>query len=303
MDNGSFLITALALSLALALTVLCAGLAVWVARLNRALARHLETSPTHASPTPAPEPSKQTDEAVQHMQAEAEAFSYTISHDLRAPLRVVEGFGKILKEDYGSRLDRVGNDHLERIMSAASRMNLMIDALLSLSKLSSQPLRREAVDLSVLAQQIGDELRQQEPGREAHITIEPGLIALGDGTLLRMVLENLLGNAWKYSSKCPVTTIRVKRHPTQAHTFTVQDQGAGFDMRFAKRLFGAFQRLHSANDFQGHGVGLASVRRIVARHGGTIWAESAVGQGATFHFSLAPEAQTAIAAREPEKNT
>jgi signal transduction histidine kinase len=219
--------------------------------------------------------------------AEHESFSYTVSHDLRAPIRVVEGFTKILKEDYGRLLDRIGNDHLDRVLGAAARMNSMIDALLALSQLSTQPLARQPVNLSQLAGYIADDLRRQSPERQVKLTIEPDLQVQGDSTLLRVVLENLLGNAWKYTAKVRDPQIWVGRDPSQPrHTFTVRDNGAGFDMRFADRLFGVFQRLHSATDFQGTGVGLASVRRIVRRHGGEIWAEGEVDRGASFHFRL-----------------
>jgi signal transduction histidine kinase len=163
-------------------------------------------------------------------------------------------------------------------------MNGMIDALLALSKLSTQPLARQAVNLSQLAGFVIEELRRQSPGREVTVQLEPGLLVQGDPTLLRMVLENLLGNAWKYTAKKPDAQIAFGR--SGADTYTVRDNGAGFDMRFADRLFGVFQRLHSAADFQGTGVGLASVRRIVRRHGGEVWAEAEVGRGASFHFSL-----------------
>ena len=220
--------------------------------------------------------------------AEHESFSYTVSHDLRAPLRVVEGFARILKEDYGRLLDRIGNDHLDRVMGAAARMNSMIDSLLSLSQLSAQPLARQPVDLSQLAGFVVEELRRSAPERLVTVHIQPRMVVQGDPTLLRMVLENLLGNAWKYSSKCAQAQIRFEAQQEQGQwTYRVSDNGAGFDMRFADRLFGVFQRLHSASDFQGTGVGLASVRRIVRRHGGDIWAESAVGEGARFYFTLA----------------
>jgi signal transduction histidine kinase len=240
-------------------------------------ARPDEGAVAAAAPVPA-----QADLAAEH-----ESFSYTVSHDLRAPLRVVEGFARILKEDYGARLDRVGNDHLDRVMSAAARMNSMIDALLSLSQLSTRPLARQPVNLSQQAGYVMEELRRSAPHRELALQIEPDLTVQGDPTLLRMVLENLLGNAWKYSAKAERTEIRftsVEQGGRQA--FVVSDNGAGFDMRFAERLFGVFQRLHSASDFQGTGVGLALVRRIIRRHGGDIWAESAVGEGARFYFTL-----------------
>jgi len=237
--------------------------------------------PPDVAPLPLAAPA-QADLAAEH-----ESFSYTVSHDLRAPLRVVEGFARILKEDYGSRLDRVGNDHLDRVMSASARMNSMIDALLSLSQLSTRPLARQPVNLSQQAGYVMEELKRGAPHRELVLDIEPGLSVQGDPTLLRMVLENLLGNAWKYSAKVPCTEIRFASvEQGGRRVFVVSDNGAGFDMRFAERLFGVFQRLHSASDFQGTGVGLALVRRIVRRHGGDVWAESAVGEGSRFYFTL-----------------
>ena len=227
------------------------------------------------------------DHATRALAAEHAAFSYTVSHDLRAPIRVVEGFGRILKEDYGAALDRVGRDHLDRVIAAAARMNHMIDALLSLSKLSTQPLARQPVNLSQIAGWVIGDLRRGAPEREVTVTIAPDMVAQGDPTLLRMALENLLGNAWKYSAKVAHAVIHFE--PCQAGGragYRISDNGAGFDMRFADRLFGVFQRLHSSSDFQGTGVGLASVQRIVRRHGGEIWAESEVGQGAVFHFTL-----------------
>ncbi len=216
-----------------------------------------------------------------------ESFGYTVSHDLRAPIRVVEGFTRILKEDYGRQLDRIGNDHLDRVLGAAARMNSMIDALLALSQLSSRPLSRQPVDLSQLASYVVEDLRRQSPERAVAVHIESGLQAQGDPTLLRMVLENLLGNAWKYSAKKAAAQIWLERGLHEGRpVFSVRDNGAGFDMRFADRLFGVFQRLHSANDFAGTGVGLASVRRIVCRHGGEVWAESVVDRGSCFYFTL-----------------
>ena len=216
--------------------------------------------------------------------ADHESFSYTVSHDLRAPIRVVEGFTKILKEDYGRLLDRIGNDHLDRVLGAAARMNAMIDALLALARLSSQPLASQPVNLSQLAGYVAEDLRRQWPERPVQLHLQPGLQAQGDPTLLRVVLENLLGNAWKYTGKCAAPEVWFECDAQG--TFSVRDNGAGFDMRFADRLFGVFQRLHSASDFQGTGIGLASVRRIVRRHGGEIWAEADVGHGARFHFTL-----------------
>ena len=218
---------------------------------------------------------------------EADLFGSTLTHDLRAPIRVVEGFTRIVKEDYGRYLDRVGNEHLDRVLGAAHRMNLMIDALLTMARLSAQPLARRPIDLSQLAQFVVEDFERASPQRQVAMEIEPGLGTSGDPTLLRLVLENLLGNAWKYTARTEAARIvlRSTLHLGQP-AFVVSDNGAGFDMRSADRLFGLFQRLHSANDFPGHGVGLASVRRIVRRHGGEIWAEGSPGRGATFTFTL-----------------
>lgn len=244
-----------------------------------AFAGYQGTLTVEAAAAPAPAPAAAPD-------TEQEAFSSMISHDLRAPIRVVEGFTRILKEDYGRALDRIGNDHLDRVLGAAARMNSMIDALLALAKLSSQPLARQPVNLSQLAGYVAEDLRRQWPERAVALHVQPGMQVLGDPTLLRLVVENLLGNAWKYTAKAKQPEVWFERRPDAADTFTVRDNGAGFDMRFADRLFGIFQRLHSASDFQGTGVGLASVRRIVRRHGGEIWAEGEVDRGASFHFSL-----------------
>lgn len=227
---------------------------------------------------------------------EADSFSFTLSHDLRAPIRVVEGFTRIVKEDYGSLLDRVGNDHLDRVLGAAARMNLMIDALLTLARLSTQPLARQPVNLSQLARYVAEDLRRSAPEREAEFDIQDNLSSTGDPTLMRLVLENLIGNAWKYSARSEHARISfgtvqqpgntVAQGKGNGETYVVRDNGAGFDMRYADRLFGLFQRLHSASDFAGHGVGLASVQRIVRRHGGQIWAEAEPGKGAAFFFTL-----------------
>ena len=243
--------------------------------------------PQAEAPRPPPMPSL-TPLAIP-TENDADSFSYTVSHDLRAPIRVVEGFTKIVKEDYGRLLDRIGNDHLDRVLGAAARMNSMIDALLALSQLSAKPVSRQPVNLSQLADFVIDDLRRQSPHHKVRVHIDPAMQVQGDPTLLRVVLENLLGNAWKYTGKCAEPQVWFERcTDTATPSFTVRDNGAGFDMRFADRLFGVFQRLHSASEFQGTGVGLASVRRIVHKHGGEVWAESEVGQGASFHFSLAP---------------
>lgn len=239
------------------------------------------------APTAAPQSGTPLAE-ISEQGGESDQLSFTLSHDLRAPIRVVEGFTRIVKEDYGRLLDRVGNDHLDRVLGATARMNLMIDALLTLARLSSQPLARQPVNLTQLAHYVTDELKRQHPERHAEVFIEPGLGAVGDPTLLRLVLENLLGNAWKYSARSTRTHIEFRSETVDGRAaFVVRDQGAGFDMRSADRLFGLFQRLHSTNDFPGTGVGLASVRRIVRRHGGDIWAVAEPGRGASFHFTLA----------------
>lgn len=218
---------------------------------------------------------------------EQAAFSFTLSHDLRAPVRVVEGFARILKEDYGRQLDRIGNDHVDRVLVAAARMNSMIDAMLSMARLSTQPLARQPVNLSQLASYVVDDLRRNTPDRHVDVTIEPGLQAHGDPTLLRQMLDNLLSNAWKYSARCTQARISFTIAERDGQrVFEIKDNGAGFDMRSADRLFGLFQRLHSANDFPGTGIGLASVQRIVRRHGGDIWAEAEPGRGARFCFTL-----------------
>ena len=217
-------------------------------------------------------------------------FNASVAHDLHAPVRVLVGFARILKEDYGPLLDRIGNDHLDRLLAAALRMGAMIDALLTLSRLSAQPLRRQPVDLSALAEGVIDELRRHSPGREVAMHIEPGLHADGDPTLLRIVLDNLLGNAWKYTAKrTRGAAIRFERSEHGGRSaYTVRDNGAGFEMRYTGgRLFEPFTRFHSASEFEGSGVGLASVRRIVQRHGGEIWADSVVDRGSNFHFTLA----------------
>jgi signal transduction histidine kinase len=254
-------------------------------RLSQAPGARL-TVPTDTTLAPVP-PSAPTSTAM--AASEASSFMYTVSHDLRAPIRVVEGFTRIVKEDYGHLLDRVGVDHLDRVLSAAARMNSMIDALLALSRLSQQPLSCQPVDLSQLARYVLEDLQRAQPERRVQVEVQPDLAAHGDPTLLRMALENLLGNAWKYTSRTTDAQIRFEGGLHQGMPmYRVIDNGAGFDMRFADRLFGVFQRLHGASEFPGTGVGLASVRRIVQRHGGQIWAESVLGQGSTFSFTLSP---------------
>jgi signal transduction histidine kinase len=218
---------------------------------------------------------------------ELEAFSYSVSHDLRAPLRSIDGFSAALLEDCSDRLDSEGRDYLSRIRSATLRMAALIDDLLSLSRVARAELRREPIRLSEVALAIGEELRKSDPGRQVEFLVQDGMNAFGDSRLLRVVLENLLSNAWKYTSKHPTARIEFGRQQLDGKdVYFVRDDGAGFDPAYAGRLFGAFQRLHGMDEFPGTGVGLATVQRIIHRHGGRVWAEGAVEKGATFYFML-----------------
>jgi signal transduction histidine kinase len=225
---------------------------------------------------------------------ELDSFAYSVSHDLRAPLRVVDGFTTIVLEDYGDRgkpLDDVGRDHLRRIVAASQRMNTMIDTLLGLSRMTSRELARERVDLSQIARELAEDLRAQDAGRAVDFVVAPDLRTDGDSTLLRLVLQNLLGNAYKFTGKNRLARVEFGvRTDNNGLAYFVKDNGAGFDMRFAEKMFGLFQRLHSANEFPGTGVGLATVQKIIRRHGGRVWAEAIPapneGHGATFFFTL-----------------
>ena len=219
--------------------------------------------------------------------AELDAFAYSVSHDLRAPLRSIDGFSLALLDDSGERLDQAGRDHLKRVRAATQRMGVLIDDLLRLARVSRAELQRAPVDLSALARSVVAELARGAPERQVEVAIADGLVADADPRLLRVVFENLLGNAWKYTGKQPGGRIEVGTGQRDGErAFYVRDDGVGFDMAYAGKLFGAFQRLHSGAEFEGTGVGLATVQRIVHRHGGRVWAESAVGQGATFYFTL-----------------
>ncbi|BBA70820.1 sensor histidine kinase [Geobacter sulfurreducens] len=218
---------------------------------------------------------------------ELESFCYSVSHDLRAPLRHINSYGTFLLEDYGHLLDDEGREHLARLQAATRRMGSIIDDLLTLSRVSRTELTEEVTDLSRLARDIIDTLRETEPGRQVDVTIEEGLTATGDHTLLPLLLQNLLQNAWKYTSRVEHAVIRFGRwHQEGEPVFYVSDNGAGFDMTHADKLFKPFERLHAASEYEGTGVGLATVHRIVLRHGGRIWAESEPGKGATFCFTL-----------------
>lgn len=220
---------------------------------------------------------------------ELETFSYSVSHDLRAPLRAIDGFSAALLEEHAAQLDDKGKQHLGRVRAAAVHMRQLIDDLLSLSRVSRSELTRQRVDLSALAAAVATELQSADPQRLVALTVAPGVVVGADARLLRIALENLLGNSWKYTRRQPqpVIELGVRQQETETVYF-VRDNGAGFDMRFAGKLFGAFQRLHGTQEFEGTGIGLATVQRIVHRHGGRIWADAAVGQGATFFFTLGP---------------
>jgi len=218
---------------------------------------------------------------------ELESFSYSVSHDLRAPLRSMDGFSKILLEDYGGKLDAGGKHYLNIVRAASQRMGQMIDDILQLSRITRSELRRSTVNLSELANAVVEALVQTAPQRKVEFVIEPNCVALVDGNLMRIVLENLLGNAWKFTGKKPFAKIEFgvmknERMPV----YFVRDNGAGFDPKYTYKLFGAFQRLHAMNEFEGTGVGLASVQRTIHRHGGRVWIEGKVGEGATVYFTL-----------------
>jgi signal transduction histidine kinase len=218
---------------------------------------------------------------------ELESFSYSVSHDLRAPLRSISGFSQALLEDYADKLDDSGKDYLRRVIAATQRMDQLIHDILSLSRVTRSEMHSEEVDLSALAQAVSKELQQKQPEHQVEFVITEGLIAKGDARLLWIALENLLGNAWKYTGKRPQARIEFGMMlRDEQPVYFVRDNGIGFNMANAHKLFGAFQRLHGPTEFEGTGIGLATVQRIIHRHGGHIWAEGAVGQGATFYFTL-----------------
>lgn len=226
-------------------------------------------------------------EELERANNELEAFSYSVSHDLRAPLRAIDGFSQALMEDCSKDLDQTGMDYLSRVRNAAQRMGQLIDDLLKLSRISRAEFNLQEVNLSDLAEDILRDLRRHEPDRVIEQKITSELVETGDPQLLRIALENLLSNAMKYTSKRDKTIIEFgMRNRKGAICYFLQDNGVGFDMKYANKLFGAFQRLHDANEYQGTGIGLATVQRIIHRHGGHIWAESAVDKGSTFYFTI-----------------
>lgn len=264
--------------------VLFAGL-IWR---NAGLLYHMDTERKKAE-----ERIRKLNESLMHQTAELEvankeleAFAYSASHDLRAPLRSIDGFSLALLEDYDDKLDQQGKDYLQRVRAGVQRMGQLIDDLLRLSRVTRAEMHRERVNLTALAQEIATALRQSQPEREAEFVIAQGVVAHGDVQLLRILLENLLGNSWKFTSKHLRAKIEFGVMQKEEETvYFVRDDGVGFDMAYADKLFAPFQRLH-AEEFPGTGIGLAIVERIIRRHGGRIWAEGAVERGATFYFTL-----------------
>ncbi len=216
---------------------------------------------------------------------ELEAFSYSVSHDLRAPLRTIDGFSLALQEDYTEAVDATGRDYIARVRAGVQRMGGLIDALLQLSRITRAEINRAPVNVTEMVESVVANLRDENPAQTLHFTIEPGMHADADPGLLRVAFENLLGNAVKFSSRKPESNISVG-FDEEKHAFRVQDNGAGFDMHYSGKLFNAFNRLHGDKDFKGSGIGLATVARVVRRHHGNIWAESDLGHGATFWFTL-----------------
>jgi PAS domain S-box-containing protein len=218
---------------------------------------------------------------------ELEAFSYSVSHDLRAPLRSMDGFSQALLEDYGNKLDDQGKDYIRRVRAASQRMSQLIDDLLNLSRITRAEMHYEKVNLTALAKAIAAELQETEPERQVEFIIGKDISARGDSHLLRAVLENLLANAWKFTSKHPRARIEFGAIQVEGRSVCfVRDDGAGFDMAYVGKLFLPFQRLHGPTEFEGTGIGLATVQRIIHRHGGVVWAEGELEKGATFYFTL-----------------
>lgn len=218
---------------------------------------------------------------------ELESFSYSVSHDLRAPLRAIDGFSQALVEDYKDVLDDTGKDYLKRVRAAAQKMGALIDDMLKLAKVNRTEVTLNQVDLSEMVSSIVDELRDAEPERQVQVKVTSGLTAYCDSHLMKIALINLLNNAWKYTSKNEEACIEFGMRLHQGNpAFFIEDNGVGFDMAYADKLFGAFQRLHSAGEFSGTGVGLATVKRVISRHGGDIWAKAEPNKGATFYFTL-----------------
>ena len=223
---------------------------------------------------------------LEELNVDLESFSYSVSHDLRSPLLVIQGFSQLLAEDYAETLGNKGADFLQRIVASSTRMSQIIDSLLTLSQVAREEIHDEEVDLSEMASTVAVELSKSTPKNHVEVIIEKGVKARGDARLLRIVMENLLGNAWKYTSKQPNPRIEfgMLKENDESIIYYVRDNGVGFDMAYKDKLFMPFERLHSRDEYPGTGVGLATVKRIVHRHGGRVWAESGVGDGAVFYF-------------------
>lgn len=230
---------------------------------------------------------ERSNEELTTLNRELESFSYSVSHDLRAPLRSMDGFSLALLEDYGDRIDDEGRDHLQRIRAASQRMGRLIDDLLGLSRVTRAELNLRPVDMSAMAREIADTLSRQKPARHVRWEIADGIVVQADRALLQVALQNLMENAWKFTGKTAEPLIRVGAERQGDHLVGhVADNGAGFDMAYVSRLFGAFQRLHHEAEYPGTGIGLATVQRVFRRHGGDVWVQAAPGRGATFYFSL-----------------
>jgi light-regulated signal transduction histidine kinase (bacteriophytochrome) len=248
---------------------------------------------TNARLTAMNETLRQAKVAAEAANRELEAFSYSVAHDLRAPLRGLDGFSQALIEDYADKLGDEGRGYLGHLRDSAQMMGRLIDDLLALSRVTRADLVREPVDLSDLARSVATQLQRAWPDRRIEVVIAAGVVAEGDARLLRIALENLLGNAWKFTGKRAEPRIEVGVTSRDENSgYFVRDNGAGFDMAYASKLFGAFQRLHSIDEFEGTGIGLATVQRIINRHGGRIWAIGEVDHGATFYFTLSEGAST-----------
>lgn len=218
---------------------------------------------------------------------EGESFAYSVSHDLRAPLRGIDGSSEAFLEDYGDAVDDAGREYLERVRQASQRMGQLIDDLLALSRVTRREMHNGPVDLSGLAASAAETLQTSAPDREVEFVTAEGVVGRGDPRLPRVVLENLLGNAWKFTGNKAGARIEFgQAEHERGKAYFVRDDGAGFDMAYADKLFGAFQRLHGMDEFAGSGIGLATVQRVIHRHGGEVWADGAVGQGAPFCFTI-----------------
>ncbi|MGH7438892.1 MAG: sensor histidine kinase [Polyangiaceae bacterium] len=230
---------------------------------------------------------KESADKLAQAHKELEAFSYSVSHDLRAPLRAIDGFSEALLVDYADRLDDEGRHCLARVRAGTQRMAQLFDDLLSLSRIARAPMKREPVDLTAIARRIFGDLAARDPARKVDTVVAEGLAGKGDARLVTVLLESLLGNAWKFTGKHTSARIEVGSELRDGETvYVVRDDGAGFDMKYANKLFAPFQRLHTDSEFQGTGIGLATVHRVVTRHGGRIWADAAPGLGAAFFFTI-----------------